>query len=88
MVLPYSNTDAAIAWKDSRLILSERSDFYIIDNLSIAFHTLPMRMLTLHSVDDLLLLMYMSVISRGLPFHEDGTPSRLKLMNSVLPEFV
>ena len=45
VVHPYGSIDTATAWKKSCLILSERSDFYMIDNLSIALHTLPMRML-------------------------------------------
>ena len=38
MIHLYSGIDIAIAWKKSRFILSTRSDFRMIDNLSIAIH--------------------------------------------------
>ena len=34
----YSSTDTAITWKKSGFILSDGSDFHMIDNLSIAIH--------------------------------------------------
>ena len=34
-------------------ILFKRSDFHVVDNLSITVHILPMCMLTLHSVDEI-----------------------------------
>ena len=34
MVQPYNITDTATAWKNSNSVLSERSDFYIVDKLS------------------------------------------------------
>ena len=40
MVQPHSSTDTVTAWKNSRYILSERSDFHMIINLSIAIHAL------------------------------------------------
>ena len=46
VVQPYSSTDTLTAWKNSCFILSERLDFYIIDNLSITFLALIMQMLT------------------------------------------
>ena len=46
VVHPYSSTNTVIAWKKSCFILSKRSDFYMIDNLSIAIHALTMHMLT------------------------------------------
>ena len=53
-------------------ILSEKSDFYVVDNLSIVVYALPMLILTLLSVDEILLPMYMnwSTNFRGLPFNE------------------
>ena len=36
VVQPYNSTDTATAWKNSHFILSERSDFYLVVNLSIA----------------------------------------------------
>ena len=35
MVQAYSSNDIAIARKNSHFVLSERLDFYIVDNLSI-----------------------------------------------------
>ena len=32
----------ATTWKNSCFILSERSDFHMVDNLSVAVHALPM----------------------------------------------
>ena len=41
----YINTGAAISWKNTRIYLSEWSDFYLIDILSIAIHAFPIRIL-------------------------------------------
>ena len=40
MVHIYNSTDTAPVWKDSSLILSERLDFHIVDNLLIEIHAL------------------------------------------------
>ena len=39
VVHPYSSIDTAAAWKKSFFILSDRSDFHMIDRLAIADHT-------------------------------------------------
>ena len=39
----YNSTDTATAMKNSHLILSWRSDFLMVINLSIAIHFFPMR---------------------------------------------
>ena len=52
VVQPYDSTDAARAWKNSRFISSENSEFYMVDNQSIAMRVLYMRMLTMLSVDE------------------------------------
>ena len=57
-MLLYSSTDMVTAWKNSHFILSERSDFHMVDYLSIAVHVLPMCMLTSLSVDEILLLRF------------------------------
>ena len=44
-VQPYSSTDTVTAWKSSRIVLSERSDFYIVNNLLIVIHVLSMHLL-------------------------------------------
>ena len=59
----FNSTDMAIAWKNSHLILSETSDFHIVDNMSVAIHALSMCMLTLFSVDKILLPSYFNYIS-------------------------
>ena len=52
MVHQYSSTGKAAAWK--------KSDFRMIDNLSIAVHAFSVRMLTSLSVDELLLPRYVN----------------------------
>ena len=68
---PYSSIDTLTAWKNSRSILSERSDFYMIIYFSIAVKS--KRMLTLLSIDEMLLPGYVnwSTNFRGLPFNEE-----------------
>ena len=65
MVQLYSSTDMVTHLKNSCFVLS---DFYMVDNLSIAVHVFPMRMLTLLSIDEILLPRYMngSINLRGL----------------------
>ena len=46
--------------KKPRLILSERSDFHLIENLLITFLAFPIHMLRSFSVDDILLPTYMN----------------------------
>ena len=60
VVQSYSSTDKATPWKNSNFILSETSNFHMLDNLSVAIHTLPIRMLTSLSVDEELLSKYMN----------------------------
>ena len=56
----------------SYLILSGKSDFRMVEKLSIAVYSLPMRMLTSLSVDEIFLLRYVnwSTDFRGLLFNE------------------
>ena len=72
MVQPCNSTDSTTAWKNSCFILSERSDFLAIVNISVVVHTLPMSMLTLFSIDEILLPRYMNCSTnfRSLPFHK------------------
>ena len=78
--------DIATARKKSSFILSDRSDFHMIDNLSMAVNTFISRMLTSLSVDEILLLRYenWSINSRGLPLEVEMAPHCLKHMNSLL----
>ena len=50
--------NTASALKKFRFILSDRSDFHLIVNLSKAFHSFARRVLTSLSVDEMLLLRY------------------------------
>ncbi len=70
----------AVVWKNSHFILSERTDFHMVVNLSIADHAFPMLLLTSLSVDEILLPRYMNFSTnfRGLSFNEKMTFSSLK----------
>ena len=57
----YSCIDTATAKKKSHFILSDRSDFHIIDNLPIAAHAFARRILTTLSVDETLLPKYVNL---------------------------
>ena len=87
-MLLYISTEKDTAWKNSQFILSKRSDFHIVDSLSIRVHALPNAFCKLTSlpVDKILLLRYMnwSTGFRGLLFNEEMAPFYLKCMNSVL----
>ena len=55
VVLPYSSIDTTVAWKKLRFILSVRSDFHMIESLSIAVHAFVSRVSMSFSVDETLL---------------------------------
>ena len=55
VVHPYSSIDMTTAWKKLRFILSVRSDFHMIDSLSIAVHAFVSRVSMSFSVDETLL---------------------------------
>ena len=57
-LLPYFSIDSATGWKKTVFILSKRSDFLMIDNLSIVFRSSTKSMLTLLSTDEILLPRY------------------------------
>ena len=86
VVHPYNSIDTATVWKKSRFILLDKSDFYIIYNLSIACNTFARIILTSLSVEEILLLMYMnwSTNFRVLPLRVEMALSYLKHMYSVL----
>ena len=71
------------------MLLSERLDFHMINNLLISFHAFLMYMLTLLLVDAILLSRYVkwSANFRGLSSNVEIAPFCLKRMNSVLSEF-
>ena len=66
----YSSTDTTTVGKKLHFILSEIKTFHMIDNLSVAVRILNMCMLTSLSVDEIILLRYVtwSTNFRGLPF--------------------
>ena len=55
VVHPYSSIDTTASWKKLRFILSVRSDFHMIDSLSIAVHAFVSRVSMSFSVDETLL---------------------------------
>ena len=57
VVHSYRSADTTIAGKQIYFI---RSDFHMINNLSLAAHTFPMHILTLLSVDEILLPRYVN----------------------------
>ena len=67
----YNSTETTTAWKKSSFIFSERADFHMINNLSIAVHAFTMHILILLSVDEILLPRYMnwSTDFRDLPLN-------------------
>ena len=71
---PYNSTDTAIVWKNSHIILSCKSDFHKVINLSIAIKTLPLDIWISPSVDEILQPKYVNYkyvyYFRGLPFNE------------------
>ena len=90
VVQPYSSTDTATAWKNCCFILSVRLDFYMVINLSLAIHTLPMHILTSLSADEILWSRYTnsSTYFRGLLISKEMAPSFLKHLNSIWSEFM
>ena len=66
----------ATTWKKSHFILLDRSDFHMIDNLSIAVHAFAKHMLTSLSINEMLPLMYVNLSSnfRGLPLRVKTAP--------------
>ena len=60
MVHLYSITDISTAGNKSRFILSERSNFHMIDILSIAFQALALCRLISLSVDEMLQSRYVN----------------------------
>ena len=89
VVYPYSSTDTITTWKKSCFILTERSDFHLIDYLSIAVHPFAMLMMISLSVDEMFLPRYMnwSTNFRDLSLKGEMIAFWLKHMNSVLSAF-
>ena len=89
LVYPYSSIDTAIAWKESHFIWSEISDFHKIDNVSTEVHAFARHILTLLSVDEILIPRYgkWSTNFSDWPLKVEMVPYCLKDINSVLFAF-
>ena len=89
VVQVYSSIDTTGSRKKFHFILLDRSDFNMIDNLSIAVHTFARCILILLSVDETLLPRYMNLSTnfRGLPFRVEMAHSQLKHTYSILSIF-
>ena len=90
VVYPYRSIDTGTVWKNSHFILSDRSDFHMINNVLITVHTFTRHMLTSFSVDEMLLPMYMNLSNnfKGLTLKVEMAHFRSKHMNSVLLAFM
>ena len=88
-VHPYSSTDTAAALKKLPYNLSDRSDFHMTDNLSIAIHAFATSVLVSFLVHKTLLpwCVKLSTSFRETPFIMEILPLWLKCMFSVLSAF-
>ena len=77
---PYCSTDMATTWKKS-ILFYQRSNFHVIDNVSVAVHVFPIRVLISLSVDEIVPPGYGNCSSnfRGWPFNVDIAPSTCTL---------
>ena len=60
-VRPYSRTDTTADWKKLRFLLSDRFDFHMINNQSVAVHAFARHIVMLFSVDETLLPRYVNL---------------------------
>ena len=89
MVHPFSRIVTTGAWKKLRFILSNRSDFYMIDSISIAIHVFARHILLSLSIDETLLprCVNLSINFSELQIRVVMSLSWLKQMYSALPAF-
>ena len=89
VVHPYNRIDRTAVWKKLRFILLDRSDFHMNDNLLIAVHAFPSRILMPFSVDETLLPRYMNLATdfREPPFSMELSYFWVKHMFSVFSAF-
>ena len=66
---PNSSVDTATVWKKYRFILSNRSDFHMINNQLILFNVFAKHILTSLSLDEMLLPKYVSILLILEAFH-------------------
>ena len=81
---PYTRMNTNMVWKKSRVILTDRLDFQVIDSHLVAFQDFTMRLLTSFSEDDVLLPRYMNW---STDYKVEMNPFCLKRMNLVLLVF-
>ena len=81
VVHPYSSIDAFIAWNKCHFILSDKSDYHMTNKSSIAIHIFVRRILTSHSLKEMLLPTYenVSIIFKALTNKVDVATSRIKI---------
>ena len=79
--------DISTAWKKPHFILSDESDFYMIDYHSITVYAFSKHMLTSFSVDEMPRYMKLSTNFRSLQLKVKMAPSCLKQLKSVLFAF-
>ena len=71
VVQTYNSPEMTTAWKNSRLILSEKSDFHSVDNQSIVVHSFHRPMLIPPLVDEILLRRYVKSSTHFVGFSFD-----------------
>ena len=86
---PYGRIDMTAAWKKLRFILSDMSDFHMIDNLLTTVHAFAIHTLTSFSVHMTLPPMYVNLSTsfRELSFSVPMSPLWAKHMYSILSTF-
>ena len=86
VVHPYRRIDTTTVWKKLRLILSDKSDFHMINNISITVPAFAWRILILH---EKLQAKYINLFTnfREPPFRVEMSPYWVKHMYSVLSTF-
>ena len=84
-VPPHSRIDTISIWKKLHFILSVWFDFHMIDNQSIATHTIAGRIMTSFSMEETLLLRYVNLFT---DFREPPFTFWLKHMYSVFSSFI
>ena len=86
VVYSYNSIDMTTISENPILILSDRSDLYRFNSLSIAIQAYSRCVLTSLSEDEIILLRYVNLFTnfRGPPFRVVMTPLRSKHKHSVL----
>ena len=90
LVHPYSKIYITAAWKKLQIILSDMSDFHMIDKLSVAVKAFTRRILMSFSVNETLLPKYVNLSTnlREPPFRVAISLFLLKYMYSVLSALI